>query len=129
VDGYQYLYAFFRSKTGRGAEPFLIDIILDGYPRQECTVRFIPGSLSLPQKFRSRFFTVTAQLEVDQLDADDLYDSSVVDVWEAAGGADIDGYLNLLSPIINIHWPIVDPVMRTASGDAITTADGTEITL
>lgn len=104
-EGYQYLYAFFRSKTSRGAEPFLIDLILDGYPRQERTVRFIPGSLSLPEKFKSRFFTITAQLEVDQIEADEGYDASIVDVWEGAGGEDLAGYLNLFNIIVNVNWP------------------------
>lgn len=104
ADGFQYLWAFYRAKTGHGAEPFLIDLILDGQERQERTVRFMPGSLTLSGKTRDKFYTVTAQLEVEALPADDDMDDSIVAVVDAAGG-DTLGYLNLFNIIVNLNWP------------------------
>lgn len=104
ADGFQYLWAFYRAKTGHGAEPFLIDLILDGQERQERTVRFMPGSLTLSSKMRDKFYTVTAQLEIEALPADDDMDDSIVAVVDAAGG-DTLGYLNLFNIIVNLNWP------------------------
>lgn len=103
-DGFQYLWAFYRAKTGHGAEPFLIDLILDGQEIQERVARFMPGSLTLSGKMRNLFYTATAVLELEALAADDEFDNSLVDVVNASDG-DPNGYLNLFSIIVNQNWP------------------------
>lgn len=104
-DSYQYLWAFFRAKTDHGATPFLIDLNLDGGPRQERTVHFLPGTLAMTGKTLDRFFTATAQLEVHALDDDSDYDNSVVDVYVAYGGDALEIF-NLLNIVVNVNWPI-----------------------
>lgn len=125
---YQYLWAFFRAKTNRGATAFLIDLILEEPVMTERTVNFIPASLKLDGK-SGDVYSASAQLEVQALDEDTDLDNSIVDVWEGSGGDDTSGYLNLFNIIVNVNWPPIDPTLRTASGDALTTADGTEITI
>lgn len=102
-DQHQYLWSFFRAKTEHGSVPFLIDLILDGGPRQERTAHFLPGTLALTGKTLGRFFTATAQLEVDALDDDADFDNSVVSVYEVAGGDSV-GYLNGFAEIV-ANWP------------------------
>lgn len=105
ADMAQYLGAFYRAKTGHGSEPFLIDLVVDGV-RQERTAHFVPNTLQTTEKFKSKWFTVTAQLEVDALEEDEDYDNSIVDVYEASGGETAD-YINLLDILVNQKCPQV----------------------
>jgi len=125
---YQYLWAFFRAKTNRGATAFLIDLILEEPVMTERTVNFIPASLKLDGK-SGDVYSASAQLEVQAIPEDVDLDNSLVDIWEATGGVDMPGYLNLFNIIVNVNWPFLDPVIRDEGGNAITTGDGTEITI
>lgn len=100
ADACQYLYAFLRNRASNGSDPFLIDLLLEGYAREERTVWFIPGSIKITEKAKNRWYNVTAQLEVEAKDADEDFDSSVVDVYAASQG-DPETYLNLFEKIIN----------------------------
>ena len=103
-DGYDYLWRFFRT-VGRGAEPFLIDLLLEGPEWVERTARFIPGSLRLDSRDRKAFF-VSATLEVEAIEADADYDEAIAAI--AQGGlCDMSTYIDLLSTIVNVNWPEV----------------------
>lgn len=96
--GYQYIEAFMRNRTGNEAEPFLIDLVLDGAPTTEYTAYYIPGSRKLGESVGPRR-SVSMQLEVLPAEVDEDFDSSIVDLFEVSGG-DIDGYLDLLAQAI-----------------------------
>jgi hypothetical protein len=100
--GYQFLWSFFRNRTSRGADAFLIDLVIEAPDLTEYTAHFIPGTFHLASVVAD-IYIVTAQLEVEAVDADDLYDSSVVDVWHGSGGQP-NIYLNLFAPIL-AAWP------------------------
>lgn len=102
--GYDYLWRFFRAKTARGADPFLMELHIESPTRSERTCRFIPGSLQLGSRIKSSIFYVTAQIEVEAEEADDEMDESVAEVYAASHGA-TDDYLNLFSIIVNENWP------------------------
>ncbi|MEI9995088.1 MAG: hypothetical protein WDM91_10870 [Rhizomicrobium sp.] len=99
---WQYLNAFFRNRTGGGAEPFLTDLLLDGAPLQEYTAYFIPESLKLTGTSGTARMA-SAQFEVLPAEVDDDADSSIVDIFEASGG-DMAGYLQAFADII-ARWP------------------------
>ena len=62
-DEYAYLRSFYRGITGKGATPFVIDLILDNYELTEHKVYFIPGSMQLTQQ-KGLTYWVSVQLEV-----------------------------------------------------------------
>lgn len=61
--GYKYFRSFFIGLTGKGAFPFLIDLVLDDYELTEHKAYFIPGSIQLTAQ-RGKIYWVSAQLEV-----------------------------------------------------------------
>ncbi|HEX4302828.1 MAG TPA: hypothetical protein VHZ78_08540 [Rhizomicrobium sp.] len=95
---WQYFWAFLRNRAADGSEPFLADLVLDGSPVTEFTVYLIPGSAKVTG-VKGVIKYVSAQLEVLPLDVDEDADSSVVDIFEAAGG-DPSGYLDGFAEII-----------------------------
>ena len=101
-DDYQYLWAFYR-RVSRGADPFLIDLLLEGTEWVERTAHFMPGSFRLTGRDRISF-KVSAQLEVEQVESDADYDSALVAFFEV-GRCDMASYVNLFSPIVNTNWP------------------------
>lgn len=100
---YQYLWAFFRSSINRGADPFLIDLDVEGLGYGEQTAHFVPGSLQLTGK-QGEIYMVSARLEVMAPDGDTDFDASIVDAFEAMGDS-TDLSLDLLSQIVNEAWP------------------------
>jgi hypothetical protein len=62
-DEYKYLRSFYRGVTGKGATPFLIDLILDDFELTEHKVYFIPGSMQLTAQ-KGLTHWASAQLEV-----------------------------------------------------------------
>lgn len=100
--GHQYLWAFFRASTGRGSEPFLIDLILETPDFVESTAHFIPGSLRLTST-DGITYNNSCQLEVEATEEDEEFDAAVVLLYEVAGG-DPMGYLDLLRQIVET-WP------------------------
>lgn len=95
---WQYMEAFFRNRTGGLAEPFLIDLVLDGAPETEYTVKLVAETKVLSESLGKRR-TVTMQLEVYPAEVDEDADSSIVDIYEASGG-DMEGYINGFADII-----------------------------
>lgn len=82
---YTYLMAFYRSISGRGSQAFEIDLFVEEAGIQECSAKFVPGSVSLAEQ-SGLSYTVNAQLEVvppinpdqedDDIDIVDEYNSA-----------------------------------------------------
>lgn len=102
---YQYLWAFFRSSINRGADPFLIDLDIEGLGYGEQTAHFVPGSLQLTGK-QGEIYMVSARLEVMAPNEDTDLDASVVGAYEAFGN-NIEFDFDLLSQVVNEAWPTV----------------------
>lgn len=86
-EGYDYLMAFYRTITKRGALPFTIDLIINDSELFEHTVHIVPGSFKLTgQKGLSH--TVAATLEVHSfVNVDEENDDNdIVDAYNAAHG-------------------------------------------
>lgn len=74
---YRYFRAFYRALLGRGALPFLIDLVIDQAELQEYTAHFVPGSVALTQQ-SGLTYVVKADLEVDSLPIDDEAEAYLV---------------------------------------------------
>lgn len=80
---YTYLMAFYRSIANRGATSFEIDLFVEEAGIQECSVKFVPGSVRLTEQ-SGLAYTVGATLEVvppfnatQQDDDEDIVDDFV----------------------------------------------------
>ena len=62
AEEYRYLRAFYRTGTRRGAEPFLLDLVVSGPEVLEHTVKFVDGSFVLTE-VSGETFRVTATVE------------------------------------------------------------------
>lgn len=67
---YHYLRSFYRALLGKGAKPFLIDLILDDPLPMEHKAYFVPGSMALTAQ-RGLAYYVSAELEVEPTDMDE----------------------------------------------------------
>lgn len=96
---YNYLSAFFRTKTKRGAIPFLCDLYLESSEIQEFTCYFVPSTFQLISQ-AGLTFTVGASLEVKPPVPDPDADNALVVLYEEYGdtGGNI---LALLSTLVN----------------------------
>lgn len=101
--GYAYLRSFYRGITGKGATPFLIDLVLDNYELTEHKVYFIPGSMQLTQQ-KGLTHWVSAQLQVFPNEDTDNGDFAYI---YAALGPNWDQSLDKLNVIVNTNWPQV----------------------
>jgi hypothetical protein len=95
---WQYTEAFMRNRTGAGAEPFLIDMILNGSDIAEFTVMLVPESKHLTAAV-AQIRYLSLQLYALPAEVDEDADSSIVDIYEASDG-DMTGYLNGFAAII-----------------------------
>lgn len=100
---YLYLRSFYRGITGKGAMPFLIDLILDSYELTEHKVYFIPGSMQLTQQ-KGLTHWVSAQLEVTP--NEDIDNGSFAYIYNALG-PNYKFWLDKLNIIVNQDWPEV----------------------
>lgn len=102
-DEYLYLRSFYRGITGKGAVPFLIDLILDDYELTEHKAYFIPGSMQLTQQ-KGLTHWVSAQLEVVPNEDTDKGDFAYI--YNALGSS-WKLWLDKLDVIVNKDWPEV----------------------
>ena len=72
LTNYNYLTAFFRTAVNRGADPFIIGLLLDSGIAQNYTVHFVPATFGLIS-FAGDTYVVGAQLEAIP---DPTYDDS-----------------------------------------------------
>lgn len=102
-DEYKYLRSFYRGVTGKGATPFLIDLILDDFELTEHKVYFIPGSMQLTGQ-EGLTYWASAQLEVCPNEDPDNGDFAYI---YGAMGSNWQKYEDKLNIIVNINWPQV----------------------
>lgn len=102
---FHYIRAFFRSLTGKGALPFVIDLILDDPLPVEHKAYFVPGSMVLTSQ-RGLSYYVTAQLEVEPVDLDEELEMDYVFLFNEFG-AEFPVYDDKLNEVVNILWPEV----------------------
>lgn len=100
-DEYNYLRSFYRGVTGKGASPFLIDLILDDFELTEHKVYFIPGSMQLTAQ-KGMTHWVSAQLEV--YPNEDTDNGNFAYVY-AEFGSDWRYWLDTLDKITNFDLP------------------------
>lgn len=100
---YKYLRSFYKGILGKGATPFLIDLILDEEFLTEHKVYFVPNSLKL-DRTEANIFWVSAQLEVYPNEDTDNGDFAYL---YAALGSKWDVYEDNLNTIVNTDWPEV----------------------
>lgn len=81
---YEYLRAFYRSLLGKGALPFLIDLILDDPLPVEHKAYFVPGSMVLTGQ-RGLSYYVSAQLEVEPAEVDDVAEADFAAIYSIFG--------------------------------------------
>ena len=100
---YLYLRSFYRGITGKGATPFLIDLILDDFELTEHKAYFIPGTMQLTgQKGLTHW--VSAQLEV--YPNEDKDNGDFASIYEEFG-ENWPLWLEKLQVIVNNDWPEV----------------------
>lgn len=98
-DGFAYLRSFFRGITGKGALPFLIDLILDDYELTEHTASFVEGSLKLTAQ-KGHTYWASAQLEVTP--NEDTDQGSFAELYNNMGESWFR-YLDKLNTIVNVY--------------------------
>lgn len=77
LDQFQYMKAFFNTRTNRGIDPFLIDLLLDQPYLVEYEAKFVPDSFKMVDPLGlSR--KITAQLEVIPIDDPELDDVTII---------------------------------------------------
>lgn len=101
--GYKYLRSFYRGITGKGAMPFLIDLILDEFELTEHKVYFIPGSMQLTAQ-KGLTYWASAQLEV--YPNEDTDNGDFVYIYNEFGEG-WKSWLDKLQVIVNNDWPQV----------------------
>lgn len=93
---YQYFKAFYNLSAGRGALPFLIDLLLDQPFLEEFTAKFVADSFEMSDP-RGLSFQVSAQLEVTPI-IDEAFDEIILDSY-------INGsFLDELEKLVNVDW-------------------------
>jgi hypothetical protein len=100
---YKYLRSFYRGLTGKGASPFLIDLILDEAELTEHKVYFVPGSMQLTGQ-KGLTYWVSAQLEVYPNEDTDNGNAALM---YNAMGKNWQKFEDKLNDIVNHIWPQV----------------------
>lgn len=102
----QYLQAFYRTGVSRGADWFLIDLILDGAAMAEYQAHFVPGSFEIKSR-QGRGFVVGAELDVVPCAADEAFDEAIIGLFEAGGygRAGMPDLLEQLGELVNENLP------------------------
>lgn len=107
-DEYRYFRAFYRFLTEKGAQPFLIDLVLDTQFPQEHVAHFVPGSVRL-QEQRGHAYFVTAELEVEPTVFEDEEQESAYAALYSAFGSDyataFPPFEDQLNTLMNIEIP------------------------
>lgn len=101
---YRYFRAFFNVFINRGADPFLIDLILDYAEPTEHKAYFVPGTIRLTEQ-RGHYYGVTAELDAypNELD-EELETDFVYMVNEFGDNWQYDE--DVLNTIVNLDWPV-----------------------
>lgn len=100
---YRYIRAFFRTATANGSSPFLIDLLMDEPALTEHTAHFVPDSMQLTN-VRGNTYTVSAELEIKPLPADEEYDTALVMLYEEYGLV-APYFINQLEHLVNVQLP------------------------
>jgi len=102
---FQYLRAFYKTTSRRGSLPFLIDLYLDLPTLTEHEAYFVKDTVKFPSQ-RGLEFTVSAQLEVKPLEADDDYNQAIVDLYNEYGSYEAaQEVLAQLEQLTNVDLP------------------------
>lgn len=96
---FNYLSAFHRTKTSKGALPFNCDLILDAAVPSEYLCYFIPETFQLISQ-AGLSYVVAANLEVKPQAPDPDADNALVMLYEEY--ADDGGILDLLALLVNV---------------------------
>lgn len=102
---FDYLQAFYRTAISQASDPFLIDLVLDGFSLTQYEARFIPGSFRITG-VAGLETSVTAQLEVRPQPVNDVVDDGLLLIYEnyELGG---DTLLETLAELVNVDMPVV----------------------
>ena len=100
---YSYLKAFYRTTVGRGAEAFLVDLILDEPVLTQHEAYFNPGTMKLTG-VQGLTYTVKAELFVKPIAPDTEYDEALVELV-GIYGTDTTRMLNLFEEFANVTLP------------------------
>lgn len=102
---YRYFRGFYLSLLGRGAQPFLIDLVLDYAEPVEHTAYFVPGSVRL-QEQKGHYYGVTAELEAYPNELDSELEKNLVFMYNTLG-PNWSLFEDKLDHIVNDLWPEV----------------------
>jgi hypothetical protein len=106
-DEYHYFRAFYRSLLGRGAQPFLIDLVIDLADPTEHTAYFVPGTVRL-QEQRGHYYGVTAELEAYQTPLDETEELNFAALFSEFGATyatDFPPLEDVLNEVVNVQLP------------------------
>ena len=106
-DAFDYLQAFYRTATRNAAEPFLLDMVLDGALLREYQVKFVPGSYQIVG-VQGLTTTVQASLEVRPAPVDHADDEALLDLFEDYGD-ELDDTLFGIAELVNVTMPSAIP--------------------
>jgi hypothetical protein len=106
ASAYQYLRTFHRTAIGKGADWFLIDLLLDDADLAEYQAHFVPGSFGL-QSRQGRAFVAGAELDVIPNATDQDYDDAVLMLFDEYGWGrgGTERLFELLSELVNQDLP------------------------
>lgn len=99
---YDALMLFYKLGTNYGANPFLIDLVIDNGIPTTSTAYFGAQGPQLTQVTGLNYF-VTATLEVVANIIDPVFDTAIVTVFNAC--SDPGTYLDRFNQIVNVKWP------------------------
>ena len=101
---FQYFRAFYNTETVSGSGGFLIDLIIDDADLTEHEAHFVPNTVQM-SVVSGTTYSVRADLEVQPIARDAVYDASLVDVYEAYGGTEAaQAVLNQLEQLVNVDF-------------------------
>jgi hypothetical protein len=101
---YQYWRAFFVTGTGKGALPFLCDLVSeDGMGPAEHVCQFVPGSVTKPMQI-GLTYVQQATLEVAPLPHDADLDAGLILLYGTFGEG-TEGFLSGLAHLVNVVMP------------------------
>lgn len=106
-DEYHYFRAFYRSLLGRGAQPFLIDLVIDLPDPIEHKAYFVPGTVRL-QEQRGHYYGVTAELEAYPTNLSETDETNFAALFSEFGATyptDFPPLEDELNALINTNLP------------------------
>lgn len=77
---YDYIMAFYRTGTGNGSLPFLIDLVLEGSALAEYTARFVPKTFGLTEQ-SGGVYVVEAEINVEGNPPGSVADQATIDAY------------------------------------------------